>query len=232
MNKYKWLLFDADGTLFDYNKAEENALRRTIEQLGYAYDPGYLVAYKRVNRKVWLEFEQGQLSQSVLKVKRFELLLETTQLQYQPERASQKYLANLGQGSYLLDGAEALIKALCGQYGLVIITNGLKEVQRPRLAKSAINAYFENIIISDEVGAAKPAPEIFDIAFAAMDHPRKEEVLIIGDSLTSDIQGGLNYGIDTCWFNPNSEIGEETLPPITYRIKRLAELLELLKGTA
>lgn len=227
MKKYKWLLFDADGTLFDYDKAEAKALQQSIEQIGYQYQRKYLAEYRRVNKKVWDEFEQGKLAQDVLKVKRFELFLDRVKIDGQAEQFSQRYLKNLAQGDDLIEGAEETVKALSTKYRLAIITNGLKEVQRSRLEKSKIHGYIEEVIISDEVGVAKPEAEIFGVAFAAMGYPSKEETLIIGDSLSSDIAGGYNYGIDTCWYNPQKKEREKGLG-ITYEISKLAELKELL----
>lgn len=227
MKNYKWLLFDADGTLFDYDKAEAKALRQSIEQIGYPYESKYLVEYRRINGQAWAEFEQGKLAQDVLKVRRFELFLGAMKIAGQPEQLSQWYLENLAKRTDLIEGAEETVKALSTRYRLVIITNGLKEVQRSRLEKSRIGGYIEEIIISDEIGVAKPAAEIFEVAFSAMGFPSKEETLIIGDSLSSDIAGGYNYGIDTCWYNPRKKEREKGLG-ITYEISKLAELRELL----
>jgi 2-haloacid dehalogenase len=110
---------------------------------------------------------------------------------------------------------------------MMIITNGLADVQRPRFARSAIGDCFADLVISEEVGAAKPHNRIFDIAFEKMQFPKQDEVLIIGDSLSSDIEGGNNYGIDTCWFNPQREPGNEEVEP-TYEITALGELLGLV----
>ena len=227
MKKYKWLLFDADGTLFDYDKAEAKALQQSIEQIGYQYHRKYLAQYRQVNKQVWDEFEQGKLAQDVLKVKRFELFFEGMKIDSQPEQFSQRYLGNLAQGDDLIEGAEETLKALSTRYRLAIITNGLKEVQRSRLEKSKIRGYIEEIIISDEIGVAKPEAEIFEVAFAAMGNPRKEETLMIGDSLKTDIAGGYNYGIDTCWYNPQKQEREKGLR-VTYEISKLAELRDLL----
>ncbi len=227
MRKYKCLLFDADGTLFDYDKAEAKALQQSIEQIGCQYERKYLAEYRRVNKKIWDEFEQGKVTQEVLKVKRFELFLKGMKVDVQPEKFSQRYLGNLAKGDYLIEGAEETVKALSSKYRLAIITNGLKEVQRSRLEKSRIGGYIEEIIISDEIGVAKPEAEIFEVAFAAMGYPRKEDTLIIGDSLSSDIKGGYNYGIDTCWYNPQKKERKAGLG-IVYEISKLAELREVL----
>jgi YjjG family noncanonical pyrimidine nucleotidase len=226
--KYKWLLFDADGTLFDYDQAEAFALQNTFIQIGHSFEPQYLVAYRDINHRIWLDFEQGRIDQITLRTRRFDLLFEAINLRYDSQDFSAKYLANLGNATHLMEGAAEIAQSLSKQCNLAIITNGLADVQRPRFAQSAINTYIKAVIISEEVGAAKPDPKIFDIAFAQMDHPAKDEVLIIGDSLTSDIQGGHNYGIDTCWFNPNGKTNGQGITS-TFEIKKLNRLPEILE---
>jgi 2-haloacid dehalogenase len=227
MTTYRWLLFDADGTLFDYDKAENSALANTFEQIGYPFEPQYLPEYRRVNSQIWLDFEQGKITQEKLKTRRFELLFEAINIYPDPQEFSDKYLVNLSNGTYLINGAAEILKALHQKFDLAIITNGLTAVQRPRFGKSAIYPYIKKIIISEEIGAAKPDREIFDIAFERMNHPANEEVLIIGDSLTSDIQGGNNYGIDTCWFNPKQKTNEQAITT-TFEIQKLDELFDIL----
>jgi 2-haloacid dehalogenase len=228
--KYKWLLFDADGTLFDYDRAEATALQRTFEQAGQPFEPRYAEAYRQINRQIWLEFEQGRISQKALRTQRFEQLFALLQIDLDPVAFSASYLGYLAEGTYLVDGAEQVIRTLHGQVGLMLITNGLKEVQRPRLARSAISGYFADIVISEEVGAAKPDARIFDAAFQRMGHPRKADVLMVGDNMSSDIQGGNDYGIDTCWFNPEGNPRELDVDS-RYEIADLWELVDLLGGT-
>lgn len=225
--KYTCLLFDADGTLFDYDQAETRALQATFENCGQAFHQAWLDDYKKINQNVWLEFEKGVLAADELKIKRFRLLLEKVNIEADPKTFSQNYLKNLAGQALLLEGVEDTIRSLHGIYRMAIITNGLSQVQRSRFKKSTIGAYFAEVIISEEVGAAKPDTKIFDIAFSRMDFPRKEDVLIIGDSLTSDIQGGCNYGIDTCWINPG-KTGRQTDLAIQYEIKCLPELVNIL----
>jgi len=227
MKKYTWLLFDADDTLFDYGQAEAGALRLTFEQLGVRFDPAYLPVYQRINRQIWQDFEQGKISAEALRTKRFELLFGAIGVSIDAERFSAAYLPNLATQSELTEGALEVVRALHSKYQLAIITNGLRDVQRPRLAQSAIRDYVADIVISEEVGAVKPERAIFDAAFQRMGQPGKDEVLLIGDSLTSDIAGGINYGLDTCWFNPEGKARRDGLV-ITYEIRRLIELLEIL----
>jgi 2-haloacid dehalogenase len=227
--KYEWLLFDADGTLFDYEKAEATSLESTLEEFGITYEPGYRDTYRRINAAIWGQFEQGRISQERLRTKRFELLFAALQVEGDAEAFSARYLRNLAEGSELMEGAEEVVRALEGQVGLMIITNGLADVQRPRFARSAIGDCFADLVISEEVEAAKPNGKIFDIAFEKMRFPRKEEVLIVGDSLSSDIKGGNTYGIDTCWFNPRREHSSEEIEP-TFEIAALDELLSVVKA--
>ena len=222
---YTWLLFDADDTLFDYPLAEGKALHSTFEHFGQVYRSEYLRIYQVFNRQVWAEFERGETTAAELRLKRFRLLFNEIDLPLNPPDFSQRYLENLAQASDLFPQAAEVMKALSDRYHIALVTNGLKEVQRARLERSAIRPFIEKIFISEELGAAKPYPGFFEAVFKEIGNPPKSEVLIIGDSLSSDMQGGINYGIDTCWFNP---AGKTTELPVTYQIGNLGELLELL----
>jgi len=144
-----------------------------------------------------------------------------------PHQMSTAYIEQLAICTDLMDGAYEVLQTLHGRSKLAIVTNGLQAVQRSRLAHSRIRDFIPELIISEEVGAAKPQAAFFDAAFARTGHPAKSDVLIIGDSLTSDIQGGVDYGLDTCWYNPTAESRPDSLP-ITYEIGHLRELLDFL----
>ncbi len=227
MKKYSWLFFDADGTLFDFDKTERMTFQKSLEISGLSYHPDLLKKYHQINSQLWANFELGKISLEDLKNNRFELFFEAINQNIDPNEFSQTFITGLAEGNYLLEDAENTIIELSKDYHLLIITNGLKEVQRSRFTSSMIYKYFEEIIISGEVGAAKPGTEIFDIAFAAIGNPPKADVLIIGDSLSSDIAGGLGYGIDTCWFNPKKAKNNKDFIP-TYEISNLLELFEIL----
>jgi 2-haloacid dehalogenase len=226
---YHWLFFDADGTLFDYDRAEAKALQGTFQDFNLPFAPGYAGTYQEINHQVWLDFENGQITSTALRVARFERLFAALQMdtRVDTERFSARYLQNLAMASDLNEGAEKTIRALQGKYRLALITNGLKDVQRPRLAHSAIAGCFAEVAISEELDAAKPARRYFDRVFERIGQPARETVLVIGDSLSSDIQGGINYGLDTCWFNPQGQPANPKIPA-TYEIRRLEELLSLL----
>jgi 2-haloacid dehalogenase len=225
--KYTWLLFDADGTLFDYDQAERQAFIQTLEQFKVPFEERHLEEYQRINSALWIEREIGKIDLESLKARRFELFFQAIGIEYDPVLGSQQYLHHLGEQAGLLDGAEDIVKTLATNFRLAVVTNGIKEVQRRRLEKSPFEDCFEEIIISDEIGASKPDAAYFEITFERIGNPPKAEALIIGDSLTSDMQGAANYGIDACWYNPQ---GNE-MPPgfdIRYEIRHLGELVDVL----
>jgi 2-haloacid dehalogenase len=224
---YTWLLFDADGTLFDYDRAEATALEQAFAEVGTVFEPTCLSTYREINARIWREFENGRINAEQLRLRRFELLFEALGQPLVPAEFSRVYLRHLARASHLIDGAQEVIPALCAKYRLALITNGLRDVQRPRLAGSAIRDCFKQVIISEEIGAAKPDPAIFDAAFERLGRPPRAEVLLIGDSLTSDIAGGRRYGLDTCWFNPTGAARPADATS-TYEIRQLNELARLL----
>jgi 2-haloacid dehalogenase len=225
---YLWLLFDADGTLFDYDRAERVALEQALRQVGVGFDPGHLPAYRRINQALWQGVERGQITPGVVKVRRFELLLEVLQVTHSPAALSASYLECLASCSELVEGAEAVVEALRRTYQIAIATNGLTVVQRGRLARSPIRPHVADIIISEEIGAAKPAMEFFDTAFARMGDPAKSEVLMIGDGWASDIEGAVRYGIDACWYNPR-RLPRPAQHAITREVASMRELAEWLQ---
>lgn len=224
---YRWLIFDADGTLFDFDRAEAAALVETFDAFGIAFEPGYADVYRQINRVIWRELEQGAITATALRTERFRRLFDALGMAVDPGEFSVRYLAHLSQRGDLIDGAEEMVRTLSDRYRLLILTNGLSEVQRSRLAHSGLAGAFEDIVISDEVGAAKPDGRIFDVALARMGMPPKPEVLIIGDSLSSDIAGGAAYGIDTCWFNPSGQ-PRPAGATIRYEIAALTDLVTSL----
>jgi 2-haloacid dehalogenase len=229
MPRYTHLLLDADGTLFDYDQAEATALAATFRDLKLGFEAAYAEAYRQINGRIWHEFEQGTITAAQIRTERFRRLFAALSLNADPTAFGQRYLSRLGECAQLIDGVEDTVAALYGIVGLVLITNGLQDVQRARLSRSPIARYLDDVVISEEVGSSKPDPGIFDEAFRRMGNPEKQDVLIVGDSLTSDMQGGRDYGIDTCWYNPHAR--PLTLDmAISYEIAKLDELLEIVQG--
>ncbi len=226
--KYELLLLDADDTLFDYRKGESYALQKTFEQFGITVDfNNALEVYKLANKKVWKDFEQNKISAEKLKTERFENLFAELGIDRDTQKFSDAYLDHLSFANFLLDGTEEVIKNLYGKIRMAIITNGLKQVQRPRFDRSAIGPFMNEYIISEEIGMQKPDEAIFEYTFEKLNHGNKETCLIVGDNLTSDILGGIRFGIDTCWFNPKGGINTSGLKP-DYEISGLKQLLDIL----
>ncbi|HEY4430914.1 MAG TPA: YjjG family noncanonical pyrimidine nucleotidase [Paenibacillus sp.] len=228
--KYDVILFDADDTLFDYGMAESHALSNAFLHFGMPTGAAdYAASYQEINHALWRDLEQGKISSASLRVERFNRLFAANALELDPEAFSEAYLRFLGEGTFLMQGAIELCEELA-DCRLAIITNGIKDVQTSRIQGSPLSETFEQIIISEEAGCQKPETGIFDYAFAKLGISDKEKVLIVGDSLTSDIQGGINYGIDTCWFNP---LGKENVSGAEpkYEIRSLSELLDIVGRT-
>lgn len=221
--KYTWILFDADGTLFDYEAAEAQAIRATFEEMEEPFLEGYLAAYRLYNGQVWAEFEAGAISALQLRVERFRRMFAAVGISRDAEAFSRAYLFNLGKGSNLITGAEELVKNLRPHFRLGLITNGLSDVQRPRLAASPIADCFDLVAVSEEMGAAKPHADFFDRVFTKIGRLERSEVLVVGDGLTSDIQGGVGYGLDTCWFNPRGIPADPRFPP-RFEVRSLAQV--------
>lgn len=228
--RYPHVLFDLDGTLFDYRKAEAAALAATFAGVGLRFEPPHIELYRRINQGVWLELERGEVTREELKVRRFAELLDEAGLAGDAVALSEWYLEELSRRSDLIDGAVAMLRRLDGKVRKVAITNGLQAVQRPRLASSAIRDMFHGVVISEEVGSAKPDAGIFDAAFEHLGNPPRDQVLIVGDSLTSDMQGGSDYGIDTCWFNPGGETLDVDDVEIHYEIRSLDAIPGIVAG--
>jgi 2-haloacid dehalogenase len=225
---YPWLWFDADGTLFDYNLAEGISLRRSFETLNLLYKEEYLGIYQSINQDLWLAFERHEIISDVLRVRRFELLLEALNLSGSPETMSTAYTGQLALCTDLVDGAYEVLTTLKDACQIAIVTNGLSEVQRSRLERSRICDFVSELIISEEAGAAKPKKGFFDAAMSRTGQPAKSDILVIGDSLTSDMRGGADYGLDTCWFNSTRTPRPEGLQ-VTYEISGLWEILEMFE---
>jgi 2-haloacid dehalogenase len=229
MKKYSWLLFDADGTLFDFDKSQEKALENVFSDLQLDFQEEYHGIYSRINKAIWEQREQGLIGVKELKTKRFENFFKEIEVKADFNKAGKDYLYFLSRESHLLDGAENLVQELAREYNLVLITNGLTTVQKPRFNASPITRYFKEVIISEEVGFSKPQKEIFDLTFDRIKNPPKKEVVIIGDNLGSDILGGITYGIDTIWYNPTVGKNKKDIIP-TFEVNNFNQLSEILRN--
>ena len=222
------LFLDADDTLFDFHKSERQALLSTFKLLEIEPNEESLALYSEINRLNWKMLERKEITRSELRVKRYAMFLEQIGSSVSPERAADIYEVELAKGHFFIEGAEELVASLSQSYKLYITSNGFVSTQKGRLASSGIGKYLSGVFISQELGADKPDARYFDACFAQIPNCKKEETLILGDSLTSDILGGKNAGITTVWFNPKGEAGREDIQP-DYEIRHLSELPALLQ---
>ena len=225
---YDVIIFDIDETLFDFNETEILALKRTVEDLELIYNKDYhYKLYKEINSSLWKDLEKGLTTGDKLKSQRFELFAQALEIEINIDQVSDNFLSYLAHGAFLFDDSIPLLDYLKNKYVLSIITNGLKYVQNIKISKSNIGHYFKDIVISEEVNVSKPNTEIFKIALSNLNQVDKSRVLMIGDSLSSDIKGGNDFGIDTCWYNPNNKINTTSIKP-TYAISSLKDLFSIL----
>jgi HAD superfamily (subfamily IA) hydrolase, TIGR02254 len=226
--KYTTLLFDADNTLFDFDAAEASSLRAVCKTLGIEMDRQIFNLYHHINKKCWADFEKGKLPQEEIQFTRFSRFLNRLESDADPIEVGNQYLSGLAKSETLIEGALEMLKRLKSMnFELVVITNGLKQVQRAHFEQTGLTKYFSEIIVSDEIGVSKPHKPFFDYTFEKIKQKDKSKVLIIGDGLSSDIKGGMNYGVDTLWFNKKRIELPKGFKP-TYRMDRLEDIFGIL----
>lgn len=223
--KYKTLLFDVDDTLLDFQDAENQALHALFKEVEVELTPTIEQTYKILNHQRWKEYEKGNMTSTEVVNGRFGQLFEQFGYQVDSPAMEKRYRYYLNQGHKLLGNSLEIIQDLSEKASLYVVTNGLIDTQFQRLTAAKLLPYFKDIFISEQAGHQKPKREFFDYAFARIPHVNKEETVIIGDSLTSDIQGGKNAGIDTIWLSDQE--GTSNIQP-TYQIQTLDEIYQIL----
>lgn len=221
------VLFDLDDTLFDFHKAEKIALTKTLVHFGIDPTEETLALYSTINAAHWKRLELGEISREEVKVGRYRELFKTIGVECDPVKATAYYESMLAIGHYFMPGAPELLEELFRKYRLYIVSNGTAKVQEGRIGSSGIAKYMDGIFISQILGANKPDKQFFDICFAEIPDFSLSETVIIGDSLSSDIKGGINAGITTVWFNPKGIENDNDIKP-DYTIKELSEVPGLL----
>lgn len=207
--KYEWVLFDADETLFHFDAYR--GLQAMFAEFGIAFAETDYAAYQVVNKGLWQRYQEHQISASDVQQLRFTRWAE--RLSTTPAALNQAFLHAMAEISTPIDGVPELLQTLHGNTKMGIITNGFTQLQRIRLERTGLQAYFEVLVVSEEVGVAKPGQQIFDHALEQMGHPVRSAVLMVGDTLESDILGGLQAGMDTCWLNPAQKAGTPGIAP-------------------
>lgn len=230
MNKYKHIIFDLDDTILDFQDSEEKALKQIITLYELPYNKQTTACYKSINDGLWHQLEKGLITREEVLTTRFSLFLKEFQIDENGPKVEAMYRELLNQGHKTVTHAHELLNALSKQdYKLYIGTNGVGMTQRKRLEDAKLLGYFEQLFISEEIGYEKPNPHFFNYIFDALHTSHKEEFLMIGDRLTSDIQGAINVGIDSVWFNSEGSIPKSGSPKSTYTITNLMQIMNLLE---
>ncbi len=227
--KYTTILFDADGTLFDFLRAEDEALRETLRIYNIEPDDEKVSVYSAINDSLWKALERGEIEKNVLRYRRFEMFCEKYNFVCDYKKIAETYTSRLATKGCLIDGARELCDSLSGKVKMYIVTNGIDFVQKGRMAVSGMDKYFEEVFISESIGYEKPDVRYFEFVEKGIPNFSKRDALIVGDSLTSDIKGGIAFGIDTCWYNPNKKSTPENME-ITYIADSFDNIYSIITG--
>lgn len=225
------LLFDLDNTILDFDIAERIALSKTLREFGLEPTEYILHRYHLINKRHWEMLEDGLVSRAQVLVGRYEELFSEFGIAQAGEPVAKRYEQHLSEGHHFIYGAEALLDELYGEYDMYIVSNGSAVVQEGRLKSSGIGRYFKDIFISELVGYDKPSLSFFEACFARIPGFDRKRAIIIGDSLSSDIRGGINAGIKTCWFNPKGAAPRADIIP-DYIVDSLDKLPALFSSLA
>ncbi len=227
--RYDYILFDADGTLLDFHRSESEALFEAMKMHGIEPSEERVRLYSGINDSLWKKLERGEIEKRVLLYHRFELFLEALGIDDDAKQMARDYMNALSQKGYLLDGAEEMCRLLGDKVKMYIVTNGVEFIQRGRYARCGIDRYFDGVFISDAIGVEKPSVKYFEYVSEHIEDFDKSRALIVGDSLTSDMRGGLNFGIDTCWYNPEGKAVPDGMP-LTYVALNFKDVVNFICG--
>ena len=224
----EFLFLDLDDTILDFHKAERIALSKTIKEFGVEPTEEVLHRYHLINKWHWEQLELGKLTRAEVLTGRFKTLFAELNMEADPTQVQAGYEKNLSIGHYFLPGAEETVEYLSKRYKLYLASNGTAVVQKGRMTSANLYRFFQKSFVSEEIGHNKPSLAYFEAAFAQIPNFDKSRALMVGDSLSSDIKGGINAGIKTCWVNPNHAPRNPAIIP-DYEIEALHQLPALLE---
>ena len=228
--RYDVLLCDADNTIFDFSRAEVNAFADACAFAGVENTAENLAVYSEINEALWKLLEQGGITQSVLRVRRFEQFLDAIgRADVDAPAMAMAFVESLGRQSVPLEGAVEAVRRWSRVLPVIIVTNGIARVQHGRMERSEVKPYISGLVISEEVGAAKPDPRMLEIGMQMAGVTDRTRALMLGDSLSSDIAAAANAQVDACWFNPKGTKNAKGLP-VAYEIRSLDEVDAILAG--
>ena len=225
LDKYKYLLFDLDDTLLDFGKAQTLAFKKLLEDENIEYSDELFEQYEMINKSLWRSFERGEISNKVVTSERFIRFFALFGMKVDGSEVDNRFRSYLAEGNQLFVGIIEMLEKLSLTHKLYIASNGIGITQHTRLKNNNLNKYFDKIFISEEIGSKKPDREFFDIILKEIGVEDKGEVLMIGDTLTSDILGANNVGIDSCLVDIHGIENSEINP--TYKIAKTIDLLNI-----
>lgn len=223
--RYTTVLIDIDDTLFDFRQSSFEALQSAFAQHGIPFTWDDMPAYEVYNDRLWKQFERGEIEKDLIFPERFRLYFQERGLTLDPEAFNTMYLNGLAQGYAFMPHCRELLEALHGQYQVYVVTNGDTYAQESRIRRSGLSHLFDGVFISEQLGCKKPEKEFYDKVFAIIGEDRRAGAIMVGDSLTSDMQGGRNAGIATCYYGRP----EDADARCDYVIEDLLELLPILE---
>ncbi|NLU24864.1 MAG: noncanonical pyrimidine nucleotidase, YjjG family [Clostridiales bacterium] len=227
MIRYPYVLLDADNTLFDFDTGNRNAFRAVCETQDIPDTDENFALYETCNNAMWAAFDRGECTKDFIVIERFRIFLNKLGLRRDPAVCNQVHLTTLGKSKLLLPHAEEVCRTLSRQCKLYIVTNAVAAVQKSRLAGSGVAPYIEEAFISEDAGASKPSKAYFNYVFGKVPALTTQNCLLVGDSLSSDIQGANNAGLPCCWFNRKGYAHPEGLR-IDYEIADLRQLYNII----
>ena len=227
MAKYNCIMMDIDNTLLDFDAAERKALLETLQQFSLPCDEAAVSRYHEINSSLWGELNKGKIRRDKLVVERFDRFVKEVGAAAKATELNRAYTEHLATHADVIPGAEEALQELAEVATMIAVSNGTELVERGRLKLSGFEKYFDDIFVSEAVGVSKPNPKIFQMAMRKLGIEHSDKVLVVGDSLSADIQGGVNAGLDTCWVNMNGMENESGLTP-TYEVKALRELYPIV----
>ena len=227
---YKYILWDIDNTILDFLAAEEKAIKELFPRFHHLEcSDEMLKVYSKLNKEYWEKLERNEIDKQVMLIKRFEDFFSLYHLDISKAKAfNDEYQQVLGNFPVFIPNAKEILLKQKDKYILIGVTNGTKIAQNKKLTLSGLDKIFDRVFISEDIGYEKPSIDYFDYVFNTLNIKNKDEVIIIGDSLSSDIKGGYFYGIDTCWFNPLKLKNTTDIIP-TYSISNLIEIINIIK---
>ena len=227
MTDKKIVLLDLDNTIIDFNECARHSIMNIFEDLGFHYDENVFNTFITENVKIWKRLELGEIDKPFLRANRWNIILGKLGIDYDGTIIEERFENGVAMGAYPVEGAYELLEYLHPKYEIYIVSNGFRFVQESRVKIGKYDKYFKELFLSEDIGIQKPDIRFFDYCYEKIGRPDKSELILIGDSLSADIKGGNNFGIDTIWFNKNGD-PESDIIKATYAVNKLKEIENIL----